>query len=207
MDENDVEILLREDLYRGFFRVEGVRLRHRRFAGDWTPPLTRELFARREVTCVLPYDPVADRVVLLEQFRVGALDRPGSPWLLELVAGINEPGEAPDDVARREAREEAGIELGELEPVCRYLVSPGGTNERVHLFCARVDATTANGVHGLEEENEDILVHSLPVDEALAALASGRIDNAASIIALQWLALNRAALRERWSSGPGSEAP
>src|SRR5690606_40469080 len=145
------------------------------------------------------YDPLRDEVVLIEQFRVGALDKKASPWLLELVAGLIEEGEQPEQVARREALEEADLSLDRLWPITEYFPSPGGSDERVHLYLGRCDSSAAGGVHGLAEEGEDIRVHVLSFAEAMAAAEDGRIDNAASLIALQWLALHREELRARWA--------
>lgn len=195
---SDVKILSKERAFDGFFKIDRYRLSHRLFEGGWCKELQRELFVRRDATCVLPYDPVTDQVVLLEQFRIGALDRDQSPWLLELVAGINDEGETPETVARREGKEEADIEFGALRPICQYLVSPGGTNEKIHLYCGRVDASTAKGVHGLEHEGEDIKVHVVQAAQAFEWVANGKINNAASIIALQWLQLNRDILKAEW---------
>jgi len=193
-----VEIVEREACFRGFYALDRVHLRHELFLGGMGPVISRELFVRHDAVCVLPYDPVRDCVVLIEQFRVGALDKSPHPWLLELVAGLIDKDEQPEEVARREAQEEAGLSLGELWPVSAYYPSPGGSDERVHLFVGRCDSRGAGGVHGLVEEGEDIRVLVLGFDEALAALDTGRIDNAASIIALQWLALNRARVRQAW---------
>lgn len=197
-DANHVNVEKRETVFQGFFRVDKLWLTHRRFDGSNMPTFTRELFMRGDATCVLPYDPVRDEVVLVEQFRVGALGRNQSPWLLELVAGMNEPGESPEDVARREAQEEAGLEFRRLVRICDYLVSPGGTTELVHLYCGQTSTGNAGGLHGIEDEHEDIRVHVVPVDEAIAMIADGRINNAAAIMAIQWLQLNRLSLRERW---------
>jgi ADP-ribose pyrophosphatase len=146
----------------------------------------------------LPYDPVEDKVVLLEQFRPGAILEDQSPWLLELVAGMNDEGETPEGVARREAIEEANLELGELEKICEYLVSPGGTTEKVYLYCARVSVQGVGGVHGLAEESEDIKVHTVPFSEAFKLVETGVINNAPAIMAMQWLALHRERLRNQW---------
>ncbi len=194
----DVEILERHPAWQGFFRLDVVRLRHRLFDGGWSREMQRELFVRGPAVVLLPYDPVRDQVVLIEQFRVGALDMPYSPWLLELVAGIVEEGEAPEAVARREADEEAGLKVAEVEFVCRYQVSPGGNTEEVLIYCGRVDAARAGGIHGLASEHEDIRVHVLDWTDAREAIDSGQVRNAAGIIALQWLALHREALRGRW---------
>jgi ADP-ribose pyrophosphatase len=199
MQRDDVEVIEREACFRGFYQLDRVRLRHRQFAGGMGPELSRELFVRHDAVCVLPYDPQRDVVVLIEQFRVGALDKSANPWLLELVAGLIDKDEEPEEVARREAQEEAGLNLSSLWPITQYYPSPGGSDERVHLFIGRCDSEGAGGVHGLVEEGEDIRVHVWPLEDALDAMKDGRIDNAASIIALQWLALNRAEVRGLWS--------
>ncbi|MCG8428302.1 MAG: NUDIX domain-containing protein [Chromatiales bacterium] len=196
-DHSDVEIHSCDVVYDGFFEMHKLHLSHARFAGG-REEITRELFVRGEAVCVLLYDPVKESVVMIEQFRVGALDHPRSPWLLELVAGIVEKGETCEEVAHREANEEAGATLTQLEPITRYLVSPGGTNEWISLYCARVDSTDMGGVHGLETEGEDIRVQVLPCKQVFEMVAAGRIDNAPSIIALQWLQLNRDDLNQRW---------
>lgn len=195
---DDVEISEREECFSGFYRIERLQLRHRQFAGGMGPLISRELFVRHDAVCVLPYDPQRDEVVLVEQFRVGALEAGVNPWLLELVAGLIDKDEEPEEVARREAVEEAGITLGALWPIAQYLPSPGGSNELVYLFVGRCDSSQAVGIHGLAEEGEDIRVHVLPFEDALHAVRDGRINNAASMLALQWLALNRAEVRGLW---------
>lgn len=194
----NVDLLSRESCFKGFYRVDRLHLRHEQFAGGMGPELNRELFVRHDAVCVLPYDPVNERVVLIEQFRVGALDKSENPWLLELVAGLIDKDEEPQEVARREAVEEANLILTDLYPVTQYYPSPGGSNERVYLYVGRCDSDGVGGVYGLAEEGEDIRVHVWSVDDALKAVKDGRIDNAASIIALQWLALNREELRSVW---------
>lgn len=196
--EKDVVIERRERCFQGFYRLDRLDLKHRLFAGTMGPSIRRELFVRPDAVCVLPYDPQTDTVVLVEQFRIGALDKSTEPWLLEIVAGLIESGEQPEEVARREAQEEADLELQELVPVMSYYPSPGGSDERVYLYIGRCSTEGVGGVFGVEEEGEDIRVHVWPLADALAALQSGRIDNAASIIALQWLALNKQQLRADW---------
>lgn len=193
----DVEVLRRESGFRGFYQLDVLTLRHRLFAGGWGPELRRELFVRPDAVCVLPYDPWLDSVVLVEQMRIGALDKRSDPWMLELVAGLFDADESPEQVAHREAQEEAGLKLIELTAIARYFPSPGGSNEHVHLYCATVDARDAGGLHGLAEEGEDIRVQVVSREAALQLLERGEIDNAASIIALQWLQLNGQALRQR----------
>jgi ADP-ribose pyrophosphatase len=195
------EVLDKAIGYSGFFRMEKYRLRHELFSGGWSPDITRECLERGHAVAVLPYDPERDQIVLLEQFRIGALDFPGGPWLLEIVAGImDEPGETPEDVARRETVEEAGCEILDLVPICHYLVSPGGTSESITLFCGRVNASQVGGIRGMVDEHEDIRLHVVSRAEALNLLDSGRINSAAPIIALQWLKLNHSQLLERWDA-------
>ena len=194
------EILDQSSGYRGFFRLEKYRLRHELFAGGWSAEMVRECLERGHAVAVLLYDPERYQLVLLEQFRVGAVEFPGGPWLLEIVAGIiDHPGETTEEVARRETVEEAGCELLDLMPIRQYLVSPGGTSESITLFCGRVDASTViPGIRGVAAEHEDIRVHVVSRAAALELLDSGRINSAAPIIALQWLELNRMKLLERW---------
>ncbi|WP_338558365.1 ADP-ribose diphosphatase [Erwinia sp. E_sp_B01_3] len=196
--QNDVEIIARETLYSGFFSLINYRFRHRKFNGEMSGEVNRVVFERGHAAVLLPYDPVQDKVVLIEQIRIPAYDSSQTPWLLELVAGIIEPGETPEDVARREAVEEAGITPARVKPVLSYLASPGGTSERLSVLVGEVDASVAQGNHGLEEENEDILVHVVSREQAYQWVEQGIIDNAASVIALQWLQLHHEKLREEW---------
>ncbi|MDX9874236.1 MAG: NUDIX domain-containing protein [Spongiibacteraceae bacterium] len=206
--DRDVEVLEDRLAYDGFFKIRQLTLRHRLFAGGWGVPLSRELFQRHEAVGVLLYDPVRDEVALVEQFRVGTLHRGGrtnawgepfaGPWLLELVAGLIDAEEAPAEVGRREALEEAGCEISTLEPICSYFSSPGGSDEFFYLYCGRCDLSGAGGIHGLAEEGEDIRVHVLPVERAFTLLADNRIGNAHTLIALLWLQSNRERLREQW---------
>lgn len=197
---DDVEIIHREAGFRGFYQLDVLTLRHRLFAGGWGPELRRELFVRPDAVCVLPYDPWQDAVVLVEQIRVGALEKSDNPWMLELVAGLFDDGEEAGQVAHREAQEEAGLTLLNLTPITRYFPSPGGSNEQVYLYCATVDSRGAGGLHGLAVEGEDIRVSVWSRVDALTAMAEGRLDNAATIIALQWLELHGQALRD--NAGP-----
>lgn len=199
MTRSDVEIIEKQLCYDGFFRIERYRLKHRLYNGSWSGEIIRELFERGHAAAVLPYDPIRDEVVLIEQFRVGALDAPGGPWLMEIVAGVIDEDETTEDVVRREAIEEAGCIIKELIPVCDYLVSPGGTSEMISLYCGRVDATNVGGIHGLDEENEDIKVTAIPFNDALSLLDSGKINSASPIMALQWLALNHQRVRTNWT--------
>ncbi len=196
--KNDVEIIARETLYSGFFSMDLYRFRHRLFNGEMSGEIRREIFERGHAAVLLPFDPVRDEVVLVEQIRIAAYDVSESPWLLEMVAGMIEEGESVEDVARREALEEAGLVVGRTKPVLSYLASPGGTSERLSIMVGEVDATTAEGIHGLADENEDIRVHVVSREQAYQWVEEGKIDNAASVIALQWLQLHYQTLRNEW---------
>ncbi|MDV5850067.1 ADP-ribose diphosphatase [Enterobacter hormaechei] len=196
--KNDVEIIARETLYSGFFSMELYRFRHRLFNGEMSGEIKREIFERGHAAVLLPYDPVRDEVVLVEQVRIAAYDTSETPWLLEMVAGMIEEGESVEEVARREALEEAGLVVGRTKPVLSYLASPGGTTERSSIMVGEVDATTAEGIHGLADENEDIRVHVVSRELAYQWVEEGKIDNAASVIALQWLQLHYQTLRHEW---------
>ncbi|MBT2014283.1 ADP-ribose diphosphatase [Enterobacter hormaechei subsp. xiangfangensis] len=196
--KNDVEIIARETLYSGFFSMELYRFRHRLFNGEMSGEIKREIFERGHAAVLLPYDPVRDEVVLVEQVRIAAYDTSETPWLLEMVAGMIEEGGSVEDVARREALEEAGLVVGRTKPVLSYLASPGGTTERSSIMVGEVDATTAEGIHGLADENEDIRVHVVSRELAYQWVEEGKIDNAASVIALQWLQLHYQTLRHEW---------
>lgn len=195
--KDDVVVEKREVLFKGFYRVDKLHLRHRLFAGGMGALLTREMFVRHPAVGVLVYDADADEVLLIEQFRVGALDTV-HPWQFEIIAGLVEPGEALEEVARREALEEAGVAIDQLEKVMDFLPSPGGSDELFTLYVGRADLGSAGGIHGLAEEGEDIRVNVMSLNQALAALQRGRINNAPCIIALQWLALNKPRLQARW---------
>lgn len=188
--EKDVEIRDRRPVFQGFFKLERYELRHRLFAGGWSDWMQREIFERGHAVAVLPYHPPSDQLVLVEQFRTGALASSDSPWLLEVIAGMVAPGESLEEVAQRESKEEAGLILNQLTPMLSYLSSPGGTTERIQLYFATLDTLPVEGVFGLKHEHEDIRVHCVPREQALQWLQQGRIDNAATVIALQWLALH-----------------
>ena len=194
----DVRVLENQSAWSGYFSMRRLTLQHRLFAGGWSEPIVREVFERGDAVGVLPYDPRSDSLVLIEQFRPGALRGDDSPWMLELIAGIVEAGESDEDVVHREAMEEAACELSELLPIATVFPSAGACTEQVRLFCGRVSKASIGGLHGLEEEGEDILVHSVSRVDALQLLADNRIPNGHTLIALQWLHIHGDSLRERW---------
>ncbi|ARC93041.1 ADP-ribose diphosphatase [Vibrio coralliilyticus] len=193
----DVEIISKEILFKGFFRMIKYRFRHKLFEGGWSEVIEREMFERGHAAALLPYDPVSDQVVLIEQIRVGALEH-AHPWQLEIVAGIIDTDESPEQVVRREASEEAGISVEELAKVTSYYPSSGGCSEKLDVYVGKVDASTAHGIHGLDYEGEDIRVHVVSRETAYQWIVEGKFENGASIIALQWLQLNHQSLREQW---------
>ncbi|MBU0499935.1 MAG: NUDIX domain-containing protein [Gammaproteobacteria bacterium] len=192
---HQVEIIDSSQVYRGFLKLGSYRLRHTLFAGGWGRELVRERLEGLGAASVLLYDPDGDRVALLEQFRIGALEDGEGAWLLETVGGHIGVGEDAEQVARRESVEEAGCELRALIPICRFWVSPGISDERISLYCGIADLSGIGGIHGLEEEGEDIRVRVVSAEEALAELYVGRANSTSILIALQWLALNRERLR------------
>jgi ADP-ribose pyrophosphatase len=199
LDEDSIAINERETVYRGFFRVDHFLLRHRLFAGGWSAELSREVFLRHDAAGILLYDPQRDEIVLIEQFRLAAHLAGFAAWQLEIVAGIIDSDESAAAVARREAEEEAGLAvIGEVVPIHRFMTSPGGSTETVDLFCGRVDASAAGGIHGLADESEDIRVVVKSYAEAMELLNAGKIENGYTLLALHWLAANREALRRQW---------
>ena len=177
-----------------------LTLSHPRFGGGMTPPLIREVFDRPQAVMVLPYDPVADRIVLVEQFRVGAFVARHPPWMTELVAGMAEAGEALEDVARRELLEETGLAADRLERFATFLPSPGGMSEKVTAFAARIDTSGLAGLGGNADEHEDIRLHTWSVTEAERYLDEGRIDTAITLIGIGWLLRHHARLRAAWTT-------
>lgn len=199
---DDVELLGSDTLYQGFFRMERVRFRHRRYRGDWSGVVDREVFMRGEAVGAVLYDPQRDLIGLVEQVRPGAFKDPNGPWCLEVVAGMIEPGETTEAVVWRELQEEAGVTPAQVEYICEYMASPGGCDERLYLYCALADLSGRDGaINGLEEESEDIRLLVLAADDVFRELYSGRFNNAATLISLQWLQLNHARLRQGEGSG------
>ncbi|MBL4828789.1 MAG: ADP-ribose diphosphatase [Aliivibrio sp.] len=198
-NKQDVEVMSKTSLFNGFFSMVKYTFRHRLFAGGWSDTIEREMFERGHAAALLPYDPILDKVVLIEQIRVGALeDR--SPWQFEIIAGMIDKGESAEEVVRRESMEEAGLTVISTEKITCYFPSSGACSERLDLFVGLIDSRQAGGIHGLEEEGEDIKVHIVDRELAYSMVNSGKIENSASIIALQWLELNNSRLRSLHSN-------
>ncbi|MFQ0993920.1 ADP-ribose diphosphatase [Gilliamella sp. BG2] len=198
-DKNDVFNLTKRILYKGFFSLLEYRFQYRKFDGSISEIVTREILERGHAVVLLAYDVKRDEVVLIEQIRIAAIETQDSPWILELIAGMmDHENESFEEVARREAMEEAGVVIGRCKPIISYLASPGGLTEQLHILVGEVDSSTAEGIHGLDEESEDIKVHVVSRTQAYQWVKDGVINNAASIIALQWLELNHDLLRKEW---------
>lgn len=192
-----VEVLAREHPHGGFFGLEALELTHPRFDSSRSALLHREVFVAGDAVTVLPYDPVRDRVLLIEQFRMGPFGRGDPyPWQLEAIAGRIDPGETPEEAARREAVEEAGLILGALEKVAEYYPTPGAVTEYLYSFVALCDLPDGvAGVFGAAEEAEDIKGHLVSFDRLLDVLAAGEIGNAPLLLTVLWLQRERARLR------------
>ncbi|MBS0288244.1 MAG: NUDIX domain-containing protein [Proteobacteria bacterium] len=187
-----VEIKLDNFVHQGFYKLKALELRHKCFSGEWSPWLKREQFYHSDASAVLLVDPDAQKLVLVEQFRVGLLQRPNmSPWILEVVAGLVEAHEKPEHTMLREAKEEANCDIKAWIKIGEYYNSPGGFAEKTTLFCAMVDSTDKAGIQGMMHEHEDIKVHVIDIQKALNALSEGQWQTSSStVIAMQWLAIN-----------------
>lgn len=183
-------IIQQQTPYQGFFQLECYTLQHELFAGGWSGEFQREVLNRGHAVAVLLHDPASNNVLLVEQFRPGALQDEAGPWMLEIVAGMVEPGETNAEVARRESMEEAGCAVAEVEHILDYYPSAGGCSETIGLYYAPLDLSKVQpGVHGLDSENEDIRTHIIPLPQAIDWISHGKIKSSMTIIALQWLAL------------------
>jgi len=200
VSDDGVKITQRDEIHRGFFRLERYRLTHKLYRGGWSAEIEREIFERGRTVGILLYDPNRDEIVLVEQFRLAAHLIGMPAWELEIVAGIvDKEGESEIELARRESREEAGLELiGEPIFIHRFMPSTGGCTEVVDLFAGRVDASKADGIHGLVDEHEDIKVVVLRFDEAMQRVRADAIKNGPTLLALYWLAAEREKLRRAW---------
>lgn len=202
----DVEIKDVEDVYQGFFKMQRYTLRHRLYQGGWSNWIQREMMDRGHAAGILLFDPKLDQVVLVEQFRIGAIETGASPWLLEIVAGMLDSGQPPLEVAVREAEEEAGLSVNRVFSCNSFLPGAGGLSERIHLYIGEVDSSQAGGVHGLDKENEDILVKVISREQAFEWVQQGIIDNAAAVIAIQWLQLNLQKVHQQWQNDGDGDA-
>jgi ADP-ribose pyrophosphatase len=201
----DVALLSEERAWSGRFPLDVIRFQHRRFDGAMTGEKVWEVWRRGRAAAVLPYDPAADAVVLIEQFRLPALMARMDPVLVELPAGLCDEGENAEQTARRETMEEMGLAVGALRRIGGFLLTPGGADEMCELFVGRVQAPAAGpdgivGHAGVADEHEDIRVRVWPAECAIATAVSGKMCNSVTTIGLLWLAGQRDALRKEWIS-------
>lgn len=203
---SDVDVVADKPLFKKFFEMRELSAKHRLFEGGWGGTIVREVFVRGDAVGVLLYDPVNDLVGMIEQFRAGvhyshkAQSGEVSPWVIELVAGLCDKDETPEQIAVREALEEACVTVQKLEAIADYFCSPGGSDEYFYSFCGLCDLSNAGGVHGLPEEGEDIRVHLFDAASLLQGKPTEVYNNAHNIVALQWLAVNRDRLRSEASA-------
>jgi ADP-ribose pyrophosphatase len=194
-----VECQNTEVLADAHFRYERLTLHTETFAGKLSPLFRREVLRSGRAAVVLLYDPVLKKLILIEQFRIGAyVNHFPSPWILECVAGMVDEGETSEVAARREAKEETGCEVRRMDYIGSYLSTPGLSDELVSIFIGEVDAARAGGIHGHAAEGEDIRTVIFGEDEALAAMDRGAVVNLMAQVALLWFARHRAELRRRW---------
>lgn len=194
-----MQVISRTRRYQGHFVLDELSLKFKKFTGEWVGPVRREQISRANAAAVLLYDPKQDSIVLVEQLRIGCIQEKAisSPWLLELVAGLIAEGDSPEETARREASEEAGVDIQQLIPICEYYNTPGAFTEKTWIYCALVDSTKLGGIFGLEDEHENIQVHVLPFESLFLQMTQNQlITSASTVIAVQWLKLNRASLKQ-----------
>lgn len=195
MGKSDFTVIKDEMVFDGFFKMYELQVKHKKFSGEWTGEFSRLLYHRGEAAAAILYDPENDLIGLVDQFRVGAIDSEFGPWCLEAVAGIKDEGESAEESIRRELIEEADISDVRLIPITDYYPSPGGSNEKIYLYCAITNLSNAGGVHGLEHENEDIYLRVYSASSVFDVMLSSRANNSATLITLLWLQLNREQLR------------
>jgi len=197
LGRKDVHLIDTHKRYAGFFNLEELQLTHRRFDGTMSEPMNRSVLVGTDCAMVLPYDPVRDRVLVVEQFRPGAYLRGDlNPWTIEPIAGLIDPGEGPEDAARREAVEEAGVEVGALHAVSAAYPSPGSTTEHFFIYVGETELPDGTeGIAGLQSEAEDIRSHLMDWADFDAALNAGTYRLLPLIVAGHWLARNRDRLR------------
>lgn len=200
VEHPDVEVISRSTVFEGYSRVDRLRLRHKIHDDNWSTVVDREVFRRGSAAALIPYDPKTDTIVLIEQFRMGPFITGSHPWMLEVVAGMIDEGETPEEVAVRECLEECGAVPKAVEHVFSYFPSPGAISETIHLYCGHIDSHDLPDVLGLHDEGEYIKVLPVPRLEAEAMLEKGQFNNGLTIMAVQWLKLNHAALRQRWGA-------
>tara|TARA_B100000575_G_scaffold233809_1_gene195326 strand:+ start:95 stop:676 length:582 start_codon:yes stop_codon:yes gene_type:complete len=184
------KIINKKNIYSGFFKMNEVTLKYKKYDGSWSNIVKRELFGGAQVSAVLPYDPIKKKIILIQQFRPGTISKNTYNYLDEIVAGIIDSGENAETTARRECLEETGCAIKKLIPVQGYFPAPGSSESFYHLFVGEIDSFDGERIMGLKTENEDILVKSYNILEVKQKVKNGEIINGLTLIALQWFFLN-----------------
>lgn len=195
-----VNIKSRIRAFNGFFKIDKYVIERQKFDGTMSGDVHLEIFERGTSVAVLPYDPISDKVLLVRSFLIGSHLNGLESYPVQVIAGGVKEGETGQDVASREAEEEAGCSISYIVPAQHFLPSPGGTSERVETYVALADLSNAGGVFGLEEENEDIRAELYTVDEAIAMLDAGKIESGLAVVLLSWFARNREKVRRDFMS-------
>ncbi len=202
-----VELLNKSEEFKGYFEINKYRFSYRQFSGNMGAAVEREIFERGHAVAVLPYDPIKDKVILIEQFRPGAFigmqdhnwkHKEANSWMYEVVAGIIDDGEEIEDVAIRETKEEANLDIIRMQYIQPFFVSPGAVSEYIHLFIAQIDSDKAGGVFGLDYEAEDIKTHIFSSDKVWDMLDRGELTNGTALIMLQWLRIHHEEIKKQW---------
>ncbi len=184
------KIISKKNIFNGFFKMNEVEMKYRKFNGNWSPQIKRELFGGAQVAAVLPYDPKKQEIVLIRQFRPGTISKGFDNYLFEVPAGIIDKGENPKTAAKRECFEETGYKIKKLKDIYSYFPAPGSSESFYHIFIGEVHSINEVRIKGLDKENEDILVKSYKVNEVEKMLRKRKILNGLTLIALQWFFLN-----------------
>ena len=184
------KIINKKNLYDGFFKMNEVVLKYRKYDGKWSNSIRRELFGGAQVAAVLPYDPISKEIILIQQFRPGTISKDIDHYLDEIVAGIIDEGESPETAAKRECLEETGCEVKKLIPIQGYFPAPGSSESFYHLYLGEVESFNGSRIQGLKNENEDIFVKCFKIEDVRKNMEEGKIINGLTLIALQWFFLN-----------------
>lgn len=195
----DWKIHQKELKYDGHFKVTQYKLSHEKYDGSTTPTLQRELVGRNDAVAMVAYDPLTDELVFVEQFRMGAVSEE-HPWLTEIVAGLIEPNETPEEVTIRECQEEIGCKPSELIRIGGFYTSPGGFSEWIHLYIGKISVAEISTSGGLDDEDEDIKVIVVPASDVSYMISTGEIRSAIGIIGLQWFLINYENIKQQWTS-------
>ena len=184
------KIINKKNIHNGFFKMNEITLKYKKYDGGWSNEIKRELFGGAQVSAVLPYDPKKKEIVLIQQFRPGTISQDCDNYLDEIVAGMIDKDETPETAAKRECFEETGCEVKKLLPILNYFPAPGSSESFYHLFLGEIETFKGKKIMGLKTENEDILVKSYKLNDVREKLHSGKIINGLTLIALQWFFLN-----------------